>query len=375
MRTAIAIAALGFTACASAPPKSQELQNFEQLKTRDAYSAAQTRAPELVLESNKLFAKSRKEWESNDPEESRRDAIMGAIKLSTAYALVEQDQARAKVQTTQSELAKAQEEYSRLAKDLAAANEQIALLQKLAASNEQQQKLSQELTQEQGRAQATDKVKAAEFALKNAEGVDAARNAPTEYQAATELLERARAETRAGSFIAAATSADQAKAKAEQAHAVAQPLFQQGQQVTADKTRTEALTRDASVLSGVGVKMDRRGEMQRLRMVLAGLFTGRSTVLPANRDDVLDGVAGLLKKYPNYAVQVIGHTDSRGKHDELVALSLARAQSVYSALITRGVDPKRALVSGQGPDDPIVAGKSTAARAQNNRIEIIILYK
>jgi OOP family OmpA-OmpF porin len=88
----------------------------------------------------------------------------------------------------------------------------------------------------------------------------------------------------------------------------------------------------------------------------------------------LDGVGALLKKYPTYTVQVIGHTDNRGKHGELLALSLARAQSVFSALVSRGVDPKRLMVSGQGPDEPITDNKSAAGREQNNRVEVIILY-
>ena len=73
---------------------------------------------------------------------------------------------------------------------------------------------------------------------------------------------------------------------------------------------------------------------------------------------------------------MVGHTDSRGLHDQLVAVSLARAQSVYAALVSRGVEAKRAMmVTGQGPDDPLVPGKSVAARAQNNRVEVVFLYR
>jgi len=85
-------------------------------------------------------------------------------------------------------------------------------------------------------------------------------------------------------------------------------------------------------------------------------------------------VGALLKKYPTYSVQVIGHTDSRGKHGELLALSLARAQSVFNALVARGVDPKRLMVSGQGPDEPVSDNKSATGREQNNRVEVVFLY-
>ena len=57
-------------------------------------------------------------------------------------------------------------------------------------------------------------------------------------------------------------------------------------------------------------------------------------------------------------------------------LSLARAESVFSALVVRGVDAKRMVVSGQG------SGRADRRqphrqrpRLKNNRIEIIFLYQ
>jgi len=89
---------------------------------------------------------------------------------------------------------------------------------------------------------------------------------------------------------------------------------------------------------------------------------------------VLDQVAALLKKYPTYAVHILGHTDSRGRHDELVARSLARAQSVETALVTRGVDDKRLKVSGLGPDEPVADNKG-AGRDMNNRVEVVFIMQ
>lgn len=367
MRTAIAIAVAGLTACA-AVPKPQELQTLEGLKGESRYAAAQKRAPALVAESEKLLAQSSREWQAKDLDDSRRDALMGAIKLNTAYALVEQDQAKARSQAAQAETARVQEEYGRVAKELATAEEQVALLKKLAGAKE-------ELGQQQVKGQAADKLRAAELALKNADTVNASTHAQADYQSATDLLARAGTELKAGNFPAAAALADQSKARAEQAFLFAKPVYRQGEQTLADRARTEALTRDASVLNGATVKVDRLGEMQRLRVILAGLFVGKSTMVGPGRDRPLDDVAVLLKKYPEYTVQVVGHASPPGGHDQLVAVSLARAQSVYAALVSRGVDAKRAMVTGQGPDDPLVPGKSVAARAQNSRVEVVFLYK
>jgi flagellar motor protein MotB len=53
-------------------------------------------------------------------------------------------------------------------------------------------------------------------------------------------------------------------------------------------------------------------------------------------------------------------------------MTLARAQSVQTALMSRGVDSKRVMATGQGGAEPIASGKD---RNKNNRIEIIFLYQ
>jgi OOP family OmpA-OmpF porin len=93
------------------------------------------------------------------------------------------------------------------------------------------------------------------------------------------------------------------------------------------------------------------------------------------KEPLLDAVAALLKKYPTYPVLIIGHTDSRGKRDGNMALSLARAQAVFQALVGRGAEAKRFVVSGQGPDAPISDNRSKGGREQNNRVEVIFLYQ
>ena len=89
---------------------------------------------------------------------------------------------------------------------------------------------------------------------------------------------------------------------------------------------------------------------------------------------MLDGLASLVNKYPTYPVQVVGHTDSKGKGGELTAISLARARVVYEALVARGVEAKRLMPSGVGGDEPIEDNRSASGRAKNNRVEIVFLY-
>ena len=70
---------------------------------------------------------------------------------------------------------------------------------------------------------------------------------------------------------------------------------------------------------------------------------------------------------------MVGYTDNRGKSSELVAVSAARAQTVYPRW-GRGGRDKRLMASGLGGDDPRFDNKTASGRAKNNRIEIVFLY-
>jgi OOP family OmpA-OmpF porin len=71
---------------------------------------------------------------------------------------------------------------------------------------------------------------------------------------------------------------------------------------------------------------------------------------------------------------VTGFTDDQGQAAELAALSLARANAIYWALVARGIDPKRMSVDGKGAQDPLADNATPAGKAENARVELAILY-
>jgi outer membrane protein OmpA-like peptidoglycan-associated protein len=364
--------------CAT-PPKPNELESFEKLKQSANYQAAQRRAPELVAESERLFGKANEEWQSNDLDISRRDALMGSIKLKTALALVEYDQSKARADKAQADLRVVDDEYSRVNKDLVATQEQIALLQRLKESSSQaaiqQEKMQREMASREAAGQARDKIAAAELALKSAEQVNAAEFAKVEYQSAQDSLARARAQLDAKDFQMAAQNADAARDQANRAVQTAKPTYDASASSTASQARNEALARDLSGIPGVQVRLERRGDVQRAAVPLRGLFARKSTVITPGNESVLDQLATVMKKYPTYNMLVVGFTDNRGRRDELLARSQAQATAVYSGLVSRGVEAKRVVVSGNGADEPVSDNKTTAGRALNNRVEVIFLYQ
>ncbi|MCC6558009.1 MAG: OmpA family protein [Polyangiaceae bacterium] len=102
-------------------------------------------------------------------------------------------------------------------------------------------------------------------------------------------------------------------------------------------------------------------------------FKSGSAQIDPKSYSLLDQVALTLKANPDIKkVRVEGHTDETGARELNVRLSKARAQSVRSYLIAKGVSPDRLSAEGYGPDKPLVSGSDEASRAKNRRVEFVI---
>jgi outer membrane protein OmpA-like peptidoglycan-associated protein len=375
-------------ACAT-PPRPRELDAYDAIRKDPNLAAATKRSPDLVTSSDKLGQKANEEWQSNDLEESRRDALMAQIKLKTALSLAEQDRLKAKIEKLSSDQSAAEEDLASVSKDLASESEKLTLLQKYLEARKtadaDKQRLSAQMSSDQQKAEAEQqrlsqqlateqKIAAAQLALHTAETVDASKYASAEYRAATDMIGKAQVELKESAFAPAQASAEVAKKNADRAAEISKPLYEQAEAASQNKARDVALQQDASGIAGVSLRIERRGDLQRLVLAVPDLFVKKQTTLASGHDAVLDGLAQLVNKYPTYPVQVVGHTDNRGKSGELVAISAARAQAVFSALVSRGVDAKRLMPSGVGNDEPIEDNRSASGRAKNNRVEIVFLY-
>ncbi|HEY0707844.1 MAG TPA: OmpA family protein [Polyangia bacterium] len=364
----VLVAVLAF-GCAT-PPKPPELEAFERMRRDAVVAEAAKRNQDLISGADRLLAGAQEHWQDNELVEASNDSLLGQIKLKHMVALSEQEQARHRANTADSEIKLLTEERTRLERELGALSEQVFLLRKL-------QDATLQLTSEQKRAAAADRIKDAELAVKTADSVNAPTHAKAIYAQATEALARARQEFQQENFTGAQGSADSAVLRANEATTVAKPHFEQETQTSQNSARAEALARDAAALPLITVRREARGMVQRLVIPIPAerLFNRRETSIAANKEANIDPLAELLKKYPTYPLQVMGHTDNRGRSGEQLAFSLARAESVFSALVLRGVDPKRMTVSGQGSSEPIADNRSPSGRALNNRVEIIFIYQ
>lgn len=87
----------------------------------------------------------------------------------------------------------------------------------------------------------------------------------------------------------------------------------------------------------------------------------------------LGKVANHLLKYPDSMVQVVGHTDNTGSAEYNRGLSLRRANSVADILQMGGVTYDRLEVMGEGDTLPVATNLTEEGRAQNRRVEIIVV--
>jgi len=72
-------------------------------------------------------------------------------------------------------------------------------------------------------------------------------------------------------------------------------------------------------------------------------------------------------------VMIEGHTDNRGDREQNVDLSERRARRVKSFLVQEGVAVGRLRAKGYGPKKPIATNKTTQGRAENRRVQFLIL--
>lgn len=102
--------------------------------------------------------------------------------------------------------------------------------------------------------------------------------------------------------------------------------------------------------------------------------TDSDTVKPALQADI-NRVASLLLKYPSSTVQVIGHTDSDGDAAYNLGLSQRRANAVADILQAGGVTFDRLTTIGRGEEQPVASNLTAEGKAQNRRVEIVIIPK
>lgn len=126
-------------------------------------------------------------------------------------------------------------------------------------------------------------------------------------------------------------------------------------------------------MANTGVQVQRQGDGIHLQAPEAITFNTNSASLNPQFMPVLQNLAQSINQYPGTIVRVEGNTDSTGSAVYNQQLSENRAQSVASALAQYGVPYNRIQAMGYGMTKPLASNATAAGRAQNRRVDILIV--
>ena len=191
--------------------------------------------------------------------------------------------------------------------------------------------------------------------------------------ATAEDAERARQEALAAQQREAeqARTARQAVEEAEQAKALA----------ASSETAAQLAKREAELAIEQADSLRRQLENLQLRQTESGvvvtlgdvLFETGEIQLRKEAMASLVEVVDLLQSEPDKRIRIEGHTDSTGDAATNLKISEERANAVLDALVSLGVDGSRVTTAGMGEDFPIASNETDEGRAQNRRVDVILL--
>lgn len=107
------------------------------------------------------------------------------------------------------------------------------------------------------------------------------------------------------------------------------------------------------------------------------LFASGRAELQPEGEDALREIVGVLNSIENRQFQVCGHTDNIPMRSSRFAsnweLSTTRAVNVVQFMIENGMSGERISAAGYAETQPVASNGTAEGRAQNRRIEIILL--
>jgi outer membrane protein OmpA-like peptidoglycan-associated protein len=95
---------------------------------------------------------------------------------------------------------------------------------------------------------------------------------------------------------------------------------------------------------------------------------GKATLKPES-NAILNQIADIMRKYPDYVLSIEGHTDNTGTADVNQRLSESRAKACYEYLAQKGIPVKRLKYKGFGQSRPIADNSTYSGRTLNRRVE------
>jgi outer membrane protein OmpA-like peptidoglycan-associated protein len=122
-----------------------------------------------------------------------------------------------------------------------------------------------------------------------------------------------------------------------------------------------------------GATVTREGEGIIIKFDSGILFDAGKADIKPDAETNLKNLAISLQKNTETNILVIGHTDNTGTQENNIDLSVHRAASVKDYLVNAGIEGSRMRIDGKAGTEPIADNNTEEGRAQNRRVEIVIV--
>jgi chemotaxis protein MotB len=352
----------------------------EQQRLKDELAAAQKQLADREREMASLRSSSSESIRSAKAELDRSKARTAELEGQ----LADRDREMASLRSSAgessrlaSQLPTVQAERDRLAAELAAS--QASLAADLAAAKQRNAELEGQLAAAQSSG-ATDKDKlAADLATAKQ------RNAELEAQLAAAQSSGATDRDKLAAELAASNQrvADSEKQLADRDRQLAALRGDLSAEMAKLNEAQRGLVRALRPEIEQGnITVDLNNERLLINLTSSMLFgSGEDQLKPAGVD-ALKRVGAILKDYPEYAVEVDGHTDNRPIRSSLKKrfptnkeLSDARAATGITALAEGGVSPGTITSAGYADTRPVAPNTTDEGRQKNRRVEVRVTPK
>jgi outer membrane protein OmpA-like peptidoglycan-associated protein len=206
------------------------------------------------------------------------------------------------------------------------------------------------------------KAETAEALASRAAGASLAKSADAQYQATQDVVMR--------NTKAALGASQDNLAASESAGAVTSARL-----ATSETARLEAEDRASAAMEALARLAAVKEEARGLVITLSGsvLFRSNESTLTAEARTRLGEVADALLATRERSILIEGHTDAQGSDAQNLDLSQRRADAVRSFLVERGYDRGLVRAVGVGEGHPLADNDTDEGRANNRRVEIVVL--
>lgn len=89
----------------------------------------------------------------------------------------------------------------------------------------------------------------------------------------------------------------------------------------------------------------------------------------------LNKLLKIMRENPKLSIEIVGHTDALGEDAYNLDLSKRRAMAVEKFLLDNKVNKSRLRSKGEGESRPVATNDTDEGRAQNRRVEFVVIRK